>query len=185
MYVVTGHAKVTREQYSCMNREIFHYPACPGWGLELRWIVKQSQPFLFYIPSPLISLVSLHRFAMRVSTADGSLNCRIKRSLRLFLDFTFSSQLQRSTRYCRSCFSEMSEREEEGGGGIWRMVCRIKQVRADEFSRGKRKSPRFTISRWHHLYRVPVLSLSLRGNDQSSFVVISEISRTIHVSRVI
>ena len=162
-----------------MNREIFHYPACPGWGLELRWIVKQSQPFLFYIPSPLISLVSLHRFAMRVSTADGSLNCRIKRSLRLFLDFTFSSQLQRSTRYCRSCFSEISEREEEGGGWIWRMVCRIKQVRADEFSRGKRKSPRFTISRWHHLYRVPVLSLSLRGNDQSSFVVIWGISRTV------
>ena len=133
-------SRVCKEQYSCMNIEIFHYPAldwlaCLDWHrLEVRWIVKQFQRFLFYIRSPLISLVSLHTFAMRVSTADGSLNCRIKRSLRLFLGFTLLGFALSSRALVLGIANLSSPKGLRGEkeGRRW-MVCKIKQVRGFSF----------------------------------------------------
>ena len=109
--------------------------ACLDWHrLEVRWIVKQFQRFLFYIRSPLISLVSLHTFAMRVSTADGSLNCRIKRSLRLFLGFTLLGFALSSRALVLGIANLSSPKGLRGEkeGRRW-MVCKIKQVRGFSF----------------------------------------------------
>ena len=68
-------------------------------------------------------MVSLHTFAMRVSTADGSLNCRIKRSFRLFLGFTLGFALSsRALLGIANLSSPKGLREEEeereGGGDL-------------------------------------------------------------------